>query len=197
MTTVGVDTRLHNRPLVQSVPMYAYQTPELRRVQLTSVKEGIFHPRLPTLRQLERHELLQKLPEEHCRTSIPRDIDNFKRASQDGRQTYSQGLQKNIRYEYSPDELKKTRDEWSKFLNRSPERYRIELTEHPQTANSPFTGYAVRYLRPDVTAAWRYTLREDPSLDQYGRQPTSANILGRYRDSKPLFGRSAPVHPWR
>merc|ERR1712121_452885 len=63
----------------------------------------------------------------------------------------------------TPDELKKTRQEWSEFLNKSPERFDVKLPELPDKKDLHFTGYAVRYLRPDVTKAWQYTLRQEPN----------------------------------
>jgi len=40
-----------------------------------------------------------------------------------------------------------------------------------------FTGYATRYLRPEITSSWQYTLQQKPILDQYGQRPVPANIL--------------------
>lgn len=71
MTTIGVSTYQFDQPKDAYVPSYSYRFPAGRRVQLVSVKEGIFHPRLPTIRQLDRDRTLQKLPDEHCRTSVP------------------------------------------------------------------------------------------------------------------------------
>ena len=73
MTTVGVSTFRHDNPKEVYVPSYSYPIPAGRRVQLVSVKEGIFHPRLPTIRQLDRDRVLHRLPDEHCRTSVARE----------------------------------------------------------------------------------------------------------------------------
>lgn len=43
--------------------------PAHRRAQLVSVKEGIFHPNLPTFRRMDMDSVAQKLPDEHCRTT--------------------------------------------------------------------------------------------------------------------------------
>lgn len=74
MTTIGVATYRHDNPKDVFVPAYSYRIPVGRRVQLVSVKEGIYHPRLPTIRQLDRDRVLQKLPDEHCRTSLPEEL---------------------------------------------------------------------------------------------------------------------------
>ena len=71
MTTIGVSTYRHDNPKDMCVPSYSYQFPAGRRVQLVSVKEGIFHPRLPSIRQLDRDRVLHKLSDEHNRTSLP------------------------------------------------------------------------------------------------------------------------------
>lgn len=71
MTCIGVSTYQFDNPKDVTVPSYSYQFPMGRRVQLVAVKEGIYHPRLPTIRQLERDWTLHKLPDEHCRTSLP------------------------------------------------------------------------------------------------------------------------------
>lgn len=71
MTTIDVSTYRHDNPKDMCVPSYSYQFPAGRRVQLVSVKEGIFHPRLPSIRQLDRDRVLHRLPDEHSRTSLP------------------------------------------------------------------------------------------------------------------------------
>lgn len=74
MTAIGVPTYKHDNPKEVFVPSYSYRYPAGRRVQLAAVKEGIFHPRLPTIRQLDRDRTLHKLTDEHCRTSLPVEV---------------------------------------------------------------------------------------------------------------------------
>jgi len=211
MTTIDVSTYRHDNPKDMCVPSYSYQFPAGRRVQLVSVKEGIFHPRLPTIRQLDRDQVLHKLPYEHSRTSLPtlegqeEEFADFKRASTvDPAALRTRHMLKNpenegkdIRYQYSPIELKNARRDWSDFLNRCPERFNIRLTEHPDTTNTPFTGYAMRYLKPDVTSKWRYTLRQEPGIDQHGQRPTPASILNRHRDVHSRSAASVSTAPYR
>ena len=52
-----------------NVPSYAYGFPTMRRVQLAAVKEGLFHPNLPTFRRMDMDTAGHKLPDEHCRTT--------------------------------------------------------------------------------------------------------------------------------
>lgn len=51
------------------IPSYSYQYPSHRRVQLAAVKEGLFHPRLPSFRRMDMDTAGHKLPDEHCRTT--------------------------------------------------------------------------------------------------------------------------------
>lgn len=51
--------------------------------------------------------------------------------------------------------FRRSRTEWSNFLNRSPERFNIRIPELPSEKDQRFVGYAVRYLRPEVTRSWR------------------------------------------
>lgn len=69
MTTIGVTPAKTERTLPLHVPSYAYQYPSMRRVQLAAVKEGLFHPSLPTFRRMDMDTARHKLPGEHCRTT--------------------------------------------------------------------------------------------------------------------------------
>lgn len=89
MTTIGISTYQHDNPKEMCMPSYAYQFPATRRVQLASIKEGIFHPRLPSIRNLDRDHVLHKLPDEHCRTS---QIVEENGGDTFGESSYSSGL---------------------------------------------------------------------------------------------------------
>ena len=51
--------------------------------------------------------------------------------------------------------FRRARTDWSNFLNRSPERFNIRIPELPSEKDQRFVGYAVRYLRPEVTRSWK------------------------------------------
>jgi hypothetical protein len=68
MTTVGVDP-IQQGAYPMKIPSYSYQYPSHRRVQLAAVKEGLFHPRLPSFRRMDMDTAGHKLPDEHCRTT--------------------------------------------------------------------------------------------------------------------------------
>lgn len=42
-----------------------------RSHMLASVKEGLYHPMLPTFRRMDMDTAVHKLPEEHSRTTTP------------------------------------------------------------------------------------------------------------------------------
>lgn len=206
MTTVGVAPAPTDRVLSMNVPSYSYHYPSHATVKLASVKGGLFHPNLPTFRRMDMDTAGHKLPDTHCRTTTSCGPVDFRRATTSlmtppkkplasagitdtGRQLH--------RHYTTPDELKQTRLEWSEFLNKCPERYEIRLPELPQNKDLHFRGYAVRYLRPEVTSAWRYTLTQEPTLDQYAQKPIPANIYARYRDTYPQYSRNIATEAWR
>lgn len=207
MTTIGVRSAPTERILPMNVPSYSYQYPSLSSVKLSAVKEGLFHPRLPSFRRMDMDTAGHKLPDEHCRTTTTCGPGDFNRATttlfkppvdkplasanitETGRQLH--------RYYTAPHELKNTRAEWSEFLTRCPERYNIRLPELPENKDLHFSGYAVRYLRPEVTASWRYTLRQEPTIDRFGQRPIPANVFARYRDTVPQYSRNIATEAWR
>ncbi len=70
MTTIYSAPAGTQRVLPVDIPSYSYQYPShVNTVQLAAVKEGIFHPRLPTLRRYDMDTEAQKLPSEHSRTT--------------------------------------------------------------------------------------------------------------------------------
>jgi len=147
-----------------------------------------------------------KLPDEHCRTTTSCGPGDYRRAtttlfSPAEKRLASAGITETGRqlhkFYSTPGELKNTRTEWSEFLNRSPERFNIRLPELPENQDLHFSGYAVRYMRPEVTGSWRYTLHQEPSLDQYGQKPIPANVYARYRDTVPQYSRNIATEAWR
>lgn len=43
--------------------------------------------------------------------------------------------------------------------------------------DTPHTGYAMRYLKPEITSKWRFTLKDEPSCSKYGQNPVAATTL--------------------
>ncbi|KAK2190417.1 hypothetical protein NP493_80g01001 [Ridgeia piscesae] len=181
MTTIYSASAETQRVRPVDIPSYSYQYPShVNTVQLAAVKEGVFHPRLPTLRRYDMDTVAQKLPSEHSRTTTSLRPAEFRNAtttlfSLPGRRLSCSGIteigRQMHRYYTTPDELKRTRLQWSEFLNRSPERFNIRLPQISADEDLHFKGYAVRYLRPERTSNWRYTLHPYPNIDHIGRQP--------------------------
>lgn len=206
MTTIGVKPAPKERTLPLNVPSYVYNYPSTQKVQLAAVKTGLFHPNLPSFRRMDMDTAGHKLPDEHCRTTTSAGPEDFRRSTTtlfnpperklNSAQITETG--RNLhRYYTTPEELKNTRMEWSNFLNRSPERFNIRLPELPENKDLHFNGYAVRYLRPELTASWKYTLHQEPNLDQYGQRPIPANVYARYRDTYPQYNRNIATEAWR
>lgn len=191
---------------------------------LASLKEGLYHPCLPTFRRMDMDNAAHKLPEEHSRNTTPLNHDDFKNATitlfrpatnplsgprytETGRMLQSGG--------YKPVESKGT----AYFLTRSINPEEPEY-EPPRTATAPFAreepaeptlnmpshlrysekersfnGYATRYLSPRITGGWRYSLKQEPFTDLRGQRPVPANIYSRYRHAHPV--RSISLNQWR
>jgi len=206
MTTVGVAASQPERVDALRMPSYTYHYPGLKRVQLAAVKTGMFHPSPPRLRRMDMDTAIHKLSDEHCRTTTTCGPRDFAAATATPFQPPAQRLHSigitetgkaQHRLHTTPEELSRTKAEWSNFLNKSPERFDIKLPELGSSKDIHFEGYAVRYLRPDVTKSWKYTLQQEPKLDQYAQKPVPANIYARYRDTYPQYHRKVASEMWR
>ncbi|XP_027052228.1 testis, prostate and placenta-expressed protein-like isoform X2 [Pocillopora damicornis] len=190
-----------------------------RSHMLASVKEGLYHPMLPTFRRMDMDTAVHKLPEEHSRTTTPLTREDFEsrtitlfrpaekslsgtRITETGRQLQSTS--------YQPIES----GGMAEFLKRSMTS-QSQKQPSPLPPNEPsepytfmpepylkysadqmkFNGYATRYLSPRETASWRYSLRQEPYIDTRGQRPIPATIYSRYRDAHPRASVAA-MH-WR
>ncbi|XP_068697276.1 sperm microtubule inner protein 8-like isoform X2 [Montipora capricornis] len=191
-----------------------------RTSMLASVKEGLYHPMLPTFRRMDMDTAMHKLPEEHSRTTTPLSRKDFKnstitlfrpadrplsgtRITETGRQLQATS--------YQPIES----GGMSEFLQRSMTAKSRERQLSSLAPNEPlepytfmpepylkysadqmkFNGYATRYLSPRETGSWRYSLRQEPFIDLRGQRPIPATIYSRYRDAHPRASVAA-MH-WR
>ncbi|XP_020628051.1 testis, prostate and placenta-expressed protein-like isoform X4 [Orbicella faveolata] len=171
-----------------------------RSNMLASVKEGLYHPMLPTFRRMDMDTAGHKLPEEHSRTTTPLTKDDFRsstitlfrpadkplsgtRITETGRQLQSTS--------YQPIES----GGMAEFLKRSMTS-QSQKQPSPLPPNEPsepytfmpepylkysadqikFNGYATRYLSPRETGSWRYSLRQEPYIDLRGQRPVPATI---------------------
>lgn len=182
---------------------------------LAAVKEGIYHPRLPSLRRMDMDTATHKLSDEHCRTTTtcgPRNFDDANtsyfraakktlsgtRITETGRSlsctipNYPAGVS-HVHPEQNPYILSTSKQDWSRFISSAGE---FRLPEY-DPKYFRFSGYSVRYLKPTVTQSWRYTLTQEPRLDEYAERPIPANVYSRYRDTFPQYSRNIAVEAWR
>ncbi|XP_077983345.1 sperm microtubule inner protein 8-like isoform X2 [Glandiceps talaboti] len=151
-------------------------------VKLAAVKEGLYHPNLPTFRRMDMDTAGHKLPYEHCRTTTSSGPDDFRRAGITLFRSPSKGLSctrntetgRSLREVIPPSNFKLNTSNPTEFS-------RISTNYNPSGSDKggsslQFVGYAVRYLKPNVSNSWRYNLRQEPTLDQYGQRPMPANI---------------------
>ncbi|XP_078368100.1 sperm microtubule inner protein 8-like isoform X1 [Oculina patagonica] len=196
----------------EGLPSHAPSTPLVlgpKRRRLTSAKEVLYNPCLPTLRRMDMDDVSRKLTDEHSRHSTPCSRDDFRsstitlfrpadkslsgtRITETGRQLQSTS--------YQPIES----GGMAEFLKRSMTS-QSQKQPSPLPPNEPsepfafmpepylkysadqmkFNGYATRYLSPRETGSWRYSLRQEPYIDTRGQRPIPATIYSRYRDAHP------------
>ncbi|XP_074618735.1 sperm microtubule inner protein 8-like isoform X2 [Acropora palmata] len=191
-----------------------------RSHMLASVKEGLYHPMLPTFRRMDMDTAMHKLPEEHSRTTTPLTRNDFKNSSitlfkPADRPLSGTGITETGKQlqatSYQPIES----GGMAEFLQRSMTAKSREKQPSPLAPNEllepytfmpepylkysadqmKFNGYATRYLSPRETTSWRYSLRQEPFIDLRGQRPIPATIYSRYRDAHPRASIAA-MH-WR
>ncbi|XP_007946276.1 testis, prostate and placenta-expressed protein [Orycteropus afer afer] len=83
-------------------------------------------------------------------------------------------------------------EDWSRFVSSAGE---FKLPCSDKRVES-FSGYAVRYLKPEVTQSWRYCLNQNPSLDRYGQKPLPFDSLNAFRRFGSHYSRVNYLTPW-
>ncbi|XP_032220224.2 testis, prostate and placenta-expressed protein isoform X3 [Nematostella vectensis] len=176
---------------------------------LASVKDGLYHPMLPSFRRMDMDTAAHKLPEEHSRTTTPLTRKDFRtatitlfkpaetpmsgsRITETGRDLQSRGytpLEKGGLADFikrqQPDEedyRQITPFPTSRNEPREPYSYMPEQYINYSTEQLKFNNYATRYLKPRITGGWRYSLKQEPFVDLRGQRPIPANIYSRYRN---------------
>ncbi|XP_078005465.1 sperm microtubule inner protein 8 isoform X2 [Phascolarctos cinereus] len=157
-------------------PAIMFPTPP-RRNMLPGVKQQLYHPYLPTLRQMDMDTVIAKLPDEHCQSSTYCCKGDFDRAhfsllgvpnkSLHGLEITGTGQMLKKRYQcgkMAPIAPSINRinwpchthaiEDWSHFVSASGE-FKLPLVDKKVEG---FSGYAVRYLKPDITQCWRVGL---------------------------------------
>ncbi|XP_063556325.1 sperm microtubule inner protein 8 isoform X3 [Gorilla gorilla gorilla] len=83
-------------------------------------------------------------------------------------------------------------EDWSHFVSSAGEFKLPCLSKRAEG----LSGYAVRYLKPDVTQSWRYCLNQNPSLDRYGQKPLPFDSLNTFRSFGSSYSRVNYLTPW-
>ncbi|XP_075851796.1 sperm microtubule inner protein 8 isoform X1 [Microcebus murinus] len=206
-----------------------------RRRQLAGVKQQLYNPALPSLRRMDIDTVKGCLPDEHCQTTTYCRKDEFDNAHFTLLGVPNKPLQclditatgRKIRRRYCEGKLAplapginrvdwpcftRAIEDWSRLVSSAGEFKLPCLNKRVEG----FSGYAVRYLKPEVTQSWRVGPRTGRSPGvAVGREGTESRVslcpgrdvqrercVGRGRQgllASPLTGRPslrpAPVLP--
>ncbi|XP_076989756.1 sperm microtubule inner protein 8 isoform X2 [Tamandua tetradactyla] len=188
---------------------------ERQRNMLAGVKQQLYHPALPTLRRMDMDTVKACLPDQHCRSSTCCRKDEFDNAQftllgvpnkplqclditatgQKLRGRYLQGKLAPIAPGINRADwpcLTRAIEDWSHFVSSAGEFKLPCLDKRVER----FSGYAVRYLKPEVTQSWRYCLNQNPSLDRYGQKPLPFDTLNTVRRFGSHYSRVNYLTPW-
>nr|XP_004663565.2 testis, prostate and placenta-expressed protein isoform X2 [Jaculus jaculus] len=189
--------------------------PECSRNPLAGVKHQLYHPALPTLRRMDMDSVKACLSDEHCQSSTYCRKDEFDNAHFTLLGVPNQPLQclnftatgQKLRRRYHDGKLApiapginridwpcftRAIEDWSHFVSKA---WECKLPCVNKRVES-FSGYAVRYLKPEVTQCWRYCLNQNPSLDRYGQKPLPFDSLNVFRSFSSHYSRVNYLTPW-
>ncbi|KAM4603202.1 sperm microtubule inner protein 8 isoform 1-T2 [Discoglossus pictus] len=181
--------------------------------KLSGVKHTIYHPVLPSLRRMEMDTVGHKLSDEHSRSSTPctrEQFGDFRALSVTERHITNLEIRDNARQimkrygigTMAPLPPGMTQDEWPCFTQAANDwsKYISSSGEFPlrdaKKLSLGYSGYAVRFLKPDVTQSWRYCLQQNPSLDRYGQKPVSVETANTFRSFRSSYSPTTYLHPW-
>ncbi|XP_078257813.1 sperm microtubule inner protein 8-like [Rhinoraja longicauda] len=192
------------------------------RVGLAARKTDLYRPDLPTLRRMKMDDEVSKLPGEHCRNTTKCGADDFSdtsftlfdypKSSHAALLFTHAGGSLRISDKFSPDGkrytipsihiekpwshykslITETSKDWSHFVSECGEF--VLPKKDPKDLH--YSGYATRYLKPNITQSWKCYLQSEPSISNYDQKPISVNTLNRYRKWSTPFSRSSAQRPW-
>ena len=188
---------------------YPYKYPMFRRVKLAAVKDGIFHPRPPTLRKIAMDTESQKLPDEHAQTSTFYGSEGYKDALKGistrrclAMQFVPQSPRNLMPLQIPPDDalpdanklmFNISPEQWKRYVD-TDKRFRLP-TYDPKYFR--FKHHVIRYVQEDMTRPTPFYFRQEPNLEGYNQRPTPANIHRRHRQLSPQFKRNhISTLPW-
>ncbi|XP_072403813.1 sperm microtubule inner protein 8-like isoform X2 [Chiloscyllium punctatum] len=192
------------------------------RISLAGRKTGLYRPDLPTLRRMNMDDEASKLPNEHCRNTTTCTADDFANSSftlfDHPKQTHAAllfnyaGGSLTVSDKFSPDRkrytipsihiekpwshykplITKASKDWSQFVSECGEF----VLPKRDFNDVHFSGYAVRYLKPNITQSWKYHLHSEPSVSKYDQKPVPYETWNRYRRLSSPFSRTSFQQPW-
>ncbi|XP_027713711.1 testis, prostate and placenta-expressed protein [Vombatus ursinus] len=171
-------------------PAIMFPTPP-RRNMLPGVKQQLYHPYLPTLRQMDMDTVMAKLPDEHCQSSTYCCKGDFDHAHFSLLSVPNKSLNGLVS---DPPRL-----ESSLEVEGGCSKATYSVTHFLRACSllvEGFSGYAVRYLKPDITQCWRYCLNQNPSLDQYGQKPLPNDTMNTFRSFSSAYRQVSYLTPW-
>uniref|UniRef100_A0A673UG70 Testis, prostate and placenta expressed n=1 Tax=Suricata suricatta TaxID=37032 RepID=A0A673UG70_SURSU len=147
---------------------------EPTRNQLAGVKRQLYHPALPSLRRMDMDSVRACLSDEHCRSTTYCHKDDFDNAYFTLLGVPNKPLQclditetgRRLRNRYHEGKLvpivpginrvdwpsfTRAIEDWSRFVSSAGEFKLPCLNKRVES----FSGYGVRYLKPEVTQNWR------------------------------------------
>lgn len=136
--------------------------------KLAGVKQALYHPALPTFRRMHRHDMLHKLPDEHCRTTTALTKDDFSKLITNrgpgiNYKCTSQELQKRIST-YQPVEIGTSYTEnWNKTMSK------LDM------------GLEKRCNDPQINATWHHYRPVTVMVQNKVCKPLPAMTLSQYR----------------
>ncbi|XP_057291947.1 testis, prostate and placenta-expressed protein-like [Hydractinia symbiolongicarpus] len=166
-----------------------------RLYKLPAVKECLYHPQLPTFRRMDIDTAAHKLPDEHCRTTTRCKNDNFRSATITLYRPAEKPLNCTNFMENNGPLSSLSNSHIIPLNQNGPLLECNEVAKADIEGTLPFSGYTMRYLSPVVTASWKYSLRQEPFIDQHGQRPVPANIFSRHRTLSPSYRVSTAA--WR
>ncbi|XP_055992089.1 sperm microtubule inner protein 8 [Sorex fumeus] len=186
---------------IHAVTSPVFLLPVVRqRHPLASVKQCLYHPQLPTLRRMDMDSVGGYLSDEHCQSSTYCTKEDFDTAcftllgipnkplhcldiTKEGRglrDRYREGklvpLIPGINRVSWPS-FTHAIDDWSRLVSCTDE-FKLPC---PDNRVRGCSGYAVRYLKPELTQNWRYCINQNSSLDRYGQKPLPYESLNTFR----------------
>ncbi|KAK6479946.1 testis, partial [Huso huso] len=149
---------------------------------LSGVKDTLYHPHLPTLRRMDMD----------TDSTAPRSaIDSLSLSLSEDFRDWSSCCHKLPKRHFIVTDTFRNKYLRSTYPSTAEQRLLLDSTvawsaSRPSTgitlpmvdkAEPHFSGYSLRYLKPNTPKSWKFCLTHNPSLDQYGPKPMAFHTL--------------------